>query len=145
MTTSRRALTTATVLALLAGGTTGALASGRDHPEDDGTTTGTTTTGTTTTGTGTTPRAPRIVEGEVDDAPGGRVVLRAEVQARGARVTSVRFRYRGTTYRARRSGTTWSRAVTARGGDALDDAVVRFRITACAGARCTVRTVRDDA
>jgi hypothetical protein len=151
------------VLACLAGGATAvAVASdgGRGRDDDDstgttgettGTTTGeTTTTGTTTTGTTTTPgtgtpRAPRIDELEADAVAGGRLRLRAEVTRRGARVTSVRFTYRGTRYRAvRRSGGNWSRVVTARGGDARGD-VVRFRATACAGSRCTSRTGSDEA
>lgn len=153
----------ASILLAIGGGTAVALASGggRDHPEDDGTTTaestGTTTTGTTTTGSPTTPttpttptqpgvpQAPRITEIEVDDAPGTRIRLRAEVQARGARVTSVRFTYRGRTYRATRSRGHWVRTVAARGGDHRDDAIITVRVRACATDLCTARTGRDDA
>jgi hypothetical protein len=67
---------------------------GRDHPEDS--TTGTTGTTGTTSGT---PRAPRITDIEVDGLGGGRLRLRTEVAPRGASVTSVRIRYRGTTYK----------------------------------------------
>jgi hypothetical protein len=118
------------------------------------TTTGTTTTGTTTTGTttGTTttpgpnaPRSPRIAEIEVDSVSGGRLRLRAEVVRRGARITAVRFTYRGRRYVARRvRSEEWSRLVTARGGDSSGD-VVTFRVTACAGSRCTTRVGRDEA
>jgi hypothetical protein len=116
----------------------------------DTTTTGTTTTGTTTTGTTTTPgstapRSPRVAEIEVDSVVGGRLRLRAEVVRRGSRITSVRFTYRGRRYDARRrSGEDWSRVVTARGGDSRGD-VVSFRVTACAGSRCTSRTGSDEA
>ena len=114
------------------------------------TTTGTTTTGTTTTGTTTTPgstapRSPRIAEIEVDSVTGGRLRLRAEIVRRGARVTSVRFTYRGRRYEARRvRSEEWSRLVTARGGDSRGD-VVTFRVTACAGSRCATRTGSDEA
>jgi hypothetical protein len=114
------------------------------------TTTGTTTTGTTTTGTTTTPgptapRSPRIAEIEVDSVSGGRLRLRAEVVRRGARITSVRFTYRGRSYKARRvRSEEWSRLVTARGGDSRGD-VVTFRVRACAGSRCTTRTGSDEA
>jgi hypothetical protein len=114
------------------------------------TTTGTTTTGTTTTGTTTTPgpnapRSPRIAEIEVDSVSGGRLRLRAEVVRRGARITAVRFTYRERRYVARRvRSEEWSRLVTARGGDSLGD-VVTFRVTACAGSRCTTRVGRDEA
>jgi hypothetical protein len=114
------------------------------------TTTGTTTTGTTTTGTTTTPgttapRSPRIAEIEVDSVSGGRLRLRAEIVRRGARITSVRFTYRGRRYVARRvRSEEWSRLVTARGGDSRGD-VVTVRVTACAGSRCTTRTGRDEA
>jgi hypothetical protein len=107
------------------------------------TTTGTTET-TTTPSTGP-PRPPRIVEIEADAVAGGRLRLRAEVARRGARVTSVRFTYRGVRVRAiRRSGGNWSRVVAARGGDAAGDTVT-FRVTACAGSRCTSRTGSDEA
>ncbi|HEX2104262.1 MAG TPA: hypothetical protein VHF51_11460 [Solirubrobacteraceae bacterium] len=114
------------------------------------TTTGTTTTGTTTTGTTTTPRttaprSPRIAEIEVDSVSGGRLRLRAEIVRRGARITAVRFTYRGRRYVARRrAGELWSRVVTARGGDSSGD-VVTFRVTACAGSRCSTRTGSDEA
>ena len=120
-------------------------------------TTGTGTTGTGTTGTGTTgtqttpspapgtPRAPRIEEIEVDSLSGGRLRLRTELQARGARVTRVVFSYRGRRYRGRRGASnTWSRVVRARGGDG-NDVVVPFRVTACAGTRCATGRNRDDA
>jgi hypothetical protein len=95
---------------------------GRDHPEDS-------TTGTTSG----TPRAPRITDIEVDRLGGGRLRLRTEVAPRGASVTSVRIRYRGTTYKARRTaGTHWARTVDARGGDGRDS-VITLRVTACAG------------
>jgi hypothetical protein len=127
------------LLACAAGATTAVAAAsgkGRDHPEDRTTTTGTTTG---------TPRAPRIGEIEVDGLGGGRLRLRTEVVARGARVTSVRIRYRGTTYNARRTaGNHWSRTVDARRGDGRDS-VVTLRVTACAGSRCAVRTGSDDA
>lgn len=145
MTTPRRVLTTTAITALMTGGATAALASGggRDNPEDDGTTTAATTT---TPSPAATPAAPRIIDLEVDHAPGDRIRLRAEVKARGERVTSVRFVYRGTTYKATRSrGTVWTRTVTARGDDAREDAVVTFRVRACAGSRCSTRTGSDDA
>ena len=111
---------------------------GRDHPEDS------TTTSTTTTTSGT-PRAPLISDIEVDGLAGGKLRLRTEVAARGAKVTSVRIRYRGTTYKARKtSARTWSRTVSARAGDG-NDSVITLRVTACAGSRCTVKTGSDDA
>lgn len=165
--TSRTALTTVAAVCALSAGATAALATpgGRDHPEDDGTTTAETTpttattpttetTGTTTGDAPTTPpatttaRAPRIVEVEVDDAPAGRIRLRAEVKARGAAVTSVRFTYRGERYTARRNRrdrSTWTRVVTAAEQDLRDDAQITVRVRACAGDRCSTRTVRDDA
>jgi hypothetical protein len=110
---------------------------GRDHPEDSATTTGTTTTGTA--------RAPLISDIEVDGLGGGKLRLRAEVAARGATVTSVRIRYRGTTYKAIRTrGKTWARTVDARAGDGKDS-VITLRVTACAGVRCAVKTGSDDA
>jgi hypothetical protein len=110
---------------------------GRDHPEDS-------TTGTTGTTSGT-PRAPRITDIEVDGLGGGKLRLRTEVAPRGASVTSVRIRYRGTTYKASRTaGTRWARTVDARGGD-RKDSVITLRVTACAGSRCAVKTGSDDA
>ena len=110
---------------------------GRDHPEDSTTTTGTTATGT--------PRAPLISDIEVDGVGGGKLRLRTEVAARGARVTSVRIRYRGTTYKASKTrGKTWARTVNARAGDG-NDSVIALRVTACAGSRCAVKTGSDDA
>lgn len=155
------------LLACLAGiGTSVAVASGPGRgggDDDDGTTTEDTTTGTTddtTTGgttTGTTtdrttttaptggpPRAPRIAEIEVDALRGDRLRLRAEIAARGARVTRVRFTYRKRTFAARHvRGKHWARTVRARGGDG-DDVVVTVRVRACAGKRCATRTGRDD-
>jgi hypothetical protein len=101
---------------------------------------------TATTGTTSgTPRAPRITEIEVDGLGGGKLRLRTEVAPRGASVTSVRIRYRGTTYKATRTaGTHLARTVAARCGDGKDS-VITLRVTACAGSRCSVRTGRDDA
>jgi hypothetical protein len=157
-----RTLIALVVAALAGGASAAALASdgdGRSQTDTttgttgettDTTTTGTTTTGTTTTGTTTTPgtttpRAPRIAEAEVDSVSGGRLRLRAEVVRRGARITLVRFTYRDRRYTARRaSGETWSRVVAARGGDSASD-VIRFRVTACAGSRCSTRSASDEA
>jgi hypothetical protein len=157
------ALRLRTLIILLAACLAGAISAaavasdGRPRSQTDTTTTdettgttGTTTTGTTTTGTTTTPgttapRSPRIAEIEVDSVSGGRLRLRAEIVRRGARITSVRFTYRGRRYVARRvRSEEWSRVVTARGGDSRGD-VVTFRVTACAGSRCTTRTGRDEA
>jgi hypothetical protein len=165
----RLRITALLVAACLSGGvTTVAIAgddnSGRGRGGDDTTgttedsttgttgtgTTGTGTTGTGTTGTGTTPtpgpaRAPRIEEIEVDLVSGGRLRLRTELEARGARVTRVTFTYRGRRYRARRgSSNTWTRVVRARGGDGNDD-VIPFRVRAGAGSRCATGRNRDDA
>jgi len=162
-----RTLIALVVAALAGGASAAALASdgdGRSQTDTTtgttGETTGTTTTGTTTTGTTTTdttttgttttpgttaPRAPRIVEAEVDSVSGGRLRLRAEVVRRGARITLVRFTYRDRRYTARRaSGETWSRVVAARGGDGSGD-VIRFRVTACAGSRCSTQAASDEA
>jgi hypothetical protein len=157
-----RTLTALVVAALAGGASAAALASdgdGRSQTDTTtgttgettgATTTGTTTTDTTTTGTTTTPgttapRAPRIVEAEVDSVSGGRLRLRAEVVRRGARITLVRFTYRDRRYTARRaSGETWSRVVAARGGDGSGD-VIRFRVTACAGSRCSTQAASDEA
>lgn len=147
--TSRHALTTAATVLALTGGVTAAIASGggRDHPEDDGTATVGTTT--TTTATTTPARAPRITDIEVDDdAPAGKLRLEAEVKARGASVTSVRFTYRGETFTAtrnRRDRSEWFRVVTADPEDLVDDAQITLRVRACAGDRCSTRTARDDA
>ena len=141
----------ATAAAVASGGTTAQ--GGDDSTGTTGETTGTTgeSTGTTgeTTNTTTTPgsgsaRAPRIVEIEADAVSGDRLRLRAEVTRRGARVTKVRFTYRGVKYSAVRDGSAWSRVVGARGGDARGDEVT-FRVTACAGSRCTTRTGSDEA
>jgi hypothetical protein len=127
------------LLVCSAGATTAIAAAsgkGRDHPEDS-------TTGTT--GATGTPRAPLISDIEVDGLGGGKLRLRTEVAARGARVTSVRIRYRGVTYRASRTtGKRWARTVEARGGDG-NDSVITLRVTACAGAKCSVKTGSDDA
>ena len=145
----------ATAAAVASGGTT---AQGGDdstgstgqttNDDSTGTTgesTGTTgeTTNTTTTGSGVA-RAPRIVEIEADAVSGDRLRLRAEVARRGARVTKVRFTYRGVKYNAIRNGSDWSRVVGARGGDSRGDEIT-FRVTACAGSRCTTRTGSDEA
>ena len=160
------------VLACIAGiGTSVAVASGkgRDHPEDDGTTTGERTDGTTTGATtddsttdGTTtedsttdrtttgprggpPRAPRIDDIEADWRANGKIRLRTELVARGARVTSVRFRYRGKGFKANKAGDhEWARSVSPRGGDSRGD-VITFRVRACAGERCNARTGSDEA
>jgi hypothetical protein len=145
----------ATAAAVASGGTT---AQGGDDStgttgESTGGSTGTTgestgttgeTTNTTTTPGSTSARAPRIVEIEVDAVSGERLRLRAEVTRRGARVTKVRFTYRGVKYDAVRNGSDWSRVVAARGGDSRGDEVT-FRVTACAGSRCTSRTGTDEA
>jgi hypothetical protein len=129
------------LLVCTAGATTAVTAAsgkqGRDHPEDSTTTSGTTTSGT--------PRAPLISDIEVDGLGGGKLRLRTEVVARGAKVTSVRIRYRGTTYKAgKTSAKTWARTVNARAGDG-NDSVIALRVTACAGSRCAVKTGSDDA
>lgn len=116
--------------------------------ETTGTTTGETTgttTGTTTTPGSSAARAPRIVELEADAVGATRLRLRAEVARRGARITSVRFTYRGVRYRANRTSTgRYFRVVTARGGDSRGD-VISFRVTACAGKLCTSRSGSDEA
>jgi hypothetical protein len=122
---------------------------GETTTTDTGTTGETTTTDTGTTDTTTTPgstvrRSPRIAEIEADAVRGNRLRLRAEIVRRGARVTKVRFTYRGRKYSGRRSGEDWSRVVRARGGDRRGD-VVTIRVTACAGSRCSTRTGRDEA
>jgi hypothetical protein len=90
------------------------------------------------------PRAPRITGIEVASTAGGKLRLRTEVAARGAKVTSVRIRYRAVSYKARKQGGRWVRTVTARGGD-RKDSVIRLRVTACAGSRCSVKNGRDTA
>jgi hypothetical protein len=101
-------------------------------------------TNTTTTTSGT-PRAPLITGIEVDGLAGGKLRLRTEVAARGAKVTSVRIRYRGVSYKASRTvGKRYSRTVDARGGD-RKDSVISLTVTACAGSRCTTKTGSDDA
>lgn len=153
-----RTLVTVLVVCLAGGATAVAVASGgRDHPEDSTTgTTGTTTgstTGTTATGTTTGSTAPegsagslRIVEIEAEAVSGGRFRLRAEIASGGARLTSVRFSYRGLTVKARRSRGTakWSRVVRARSGDRAGD-VLSIRVRACTSQRCVTRTGRDEA
>jgi len=142
--TTRRLMTTTAALVALTGGTTAALASddARDRPGDDPVT-------TTTTATSAAARAPRIREVEVDDdAPAGKLRLETELQSRGAAVTSVRFTYRGRTVAGRRNPrdrSEWSRVVTAAPQDLVDDARITVRVRACAGARCSTRTVSDDA
>jgi hypothetical protein len=165
---------TCVLLACIAGiGTSVAVASkGSGGDDDDGTTTGETTTDTTgtTNTTGTTdttnttdttdttdttntttspyvgpPRAPRIREIEADWRSGGRIKLRAELVRRGAKITKVRFRYRGRGFTARKAGDhEWAKTVTARGGDTRGD-VISFRVRACAGERCKARTGSDEA
>src|SRR4051794_17074197 len=100
---------------------------------------------TNTTTTSGTPRAPLISDIEVDGLSGGRLRLRTEVAARGAKVTSVRIRYRGVSYKASRTaGKRYARTVDARGGD-RNDSVIRLTVTACAGSRCATKTGSDDA
>jgi hypothetical protein len=162
-----RSITALLAVCLAGAGTAVAFAgdnSGRGGgDDDDGTTTGETTTGTTTTGTTTTgttttgttttnttpapaprrARAPRVEEIEVDGLSRRRLRLRTEL---AGRVTRVRFVYRGRTYRARRGrSNTFTRVVRARGGDHLDDRVIRFRVRACNGSRCISRLGRDEA
>jgi hypothetical protein len=145
------------VLIVCGAGATAAVAAGSGSGgggADDTTSTGTTgttettttgTTGTTTTTTTTTaPRSPRIADIEADSMAGGKLRLRTEVTARGAKVTSVRIRYRGTTYKAYKRGQRWVRTVDARGSDG-NDSVIRLRVTACAGSRCSVKYGSDDA
>ncbi|HEX2071063.1 MAG TPA: hypothetical protein VHF90_05385 [Thermoleophilaceae bacterium] len=160
-------------LACIAGiGTSVAVASGkgRDHAEDDGTTTGETTNGTTTDGTTTDdsttdrtttdgsttdrtttspytgpPRAPRIRDIEADWRASGKIRLRTELVRRGAAIGSVRFRYRGEGFKANKVGDhEWARTVAPRGGDSRGD-VITFRVRACAAKRCNVRTGSDEA
>lgn len=156
---------TCVLLACIAGiGTSVAVASkGSGGDDDDGTTTGETTTDTTgttnttdTTGTTDTtntttapyvgpPRAPRIREIEADWRSGGRIKLRTELVRRGAKITKVRFRYRGRGFTAKKAGDhEWAKTVDARGGDGRGD-VITFRVRACAGERCNARTGSDEA
>jgi hypothetical protein len=101
--------------------------------------------GTTTSTTGGVPRAPLISDIEVDAVAGGKLRLRTEVAARGARVTSVRIRYRGLSYKAARTiGKRYARTVDARGGDG-NNSVITMTVTACAGTRCATKTGSDDA
>jgi hypothetical protein len=163
LTATRRKLRAGALAAVLcaAGATTAVAATGGGSDDPAGTsstgttetteTTETTTTTTSTTGTTTTttttatPHAPRITEIDAASVTGGRLRLRATVTPRGASVTAVRIRYRGTSYKARRiQGRRWGRTVSARGGD-RNDSVIRLRVTACAHSRCIVRTATDDA
>jgi hypothetical protein len=99
----------------------------------------------TTTTPSTTPHAPLISEIEADAVSGGRLRLRTEVAARGAKVTSVRIRYRGVSYKATRTvGKRYARTVDARGGDRADS-VITLTVTACAGSRCATKTGSDSA
>jgi hypothetical protein len=153
------------VLVVCGAGATAAMAAGSGGGSggpDDTTSTGTTettttgTTGTTTTGTTTTsttpttttptgtPRSPRISGIEAASMAGGKLRLRTEVTARGAKVTSVRIRYRGTKYKAYQRGQRWVRTVKARSGDG-NDSIIRLRVTACAGAKCSVKYGSDGA
>jgi hypothetical protein len=116
-------------------------ASGKNGPDDS------TTTGTTGTTTGTTgpPRAPLVSSIEAKSLGAGKLRIGAEVAARGAKVTSVRIRYRGVSYRATRTAATkWARTVDARGGDGKDS-VVTLKVTACAGSRCVTKSGSDGA
>jgi hypothetical protein len=134
--TIRKLTTAVTAFALASAGTGTALASGggRDHAEDNA-----------PAPAAGAARAPRIVEIEAKAVAGGKLRLNAEVQRRGAKVTSVRVRYRGRSAPMKHlRGATWQRTVRARGGDGRDD-VVRLTVKACAGSKCAVRTVRDDA
>jgi hypothetical protein len=129
----------AAVLALLAcvagAGVAVASASAKNGADD-------TTTTTTTAGT---PRAPLISDIEAEAISGGRLRLRTEVAARGAKVTSVKIRYRGGSYKAMRTvGKHYARTVDARGGD-RNDSVISLTVTACAGERCATKTGSDDA
>jgi hypothetical protein len=148
---TRRKLRAGALAAVLcaAGATTAVAATSGGGSDDPAGTTSTgtteTTETTTTTTTTATPHAPRITEIEAASVTGGRLRLRATVTARGASVTAVRIRYRGTSYKARRiQGRRWGRTVSARGGD-RNDSVIRLRVTACAHSRCIVRTATDDA
>jgi hypothetical protein len=99
----------------------------------------------TTTNPTTTPHAPLISEIEADAISGGRLRLRTEVAARGAKVTSVRIRYRGVSYKATRTvGKRYARTVDARGGDHANS-VITLKVTACAGSRCATKTGSDTA
>jgi hypothetical protein len=174
LTTSWMRIAACCVLACAIGvGTSVAVASVETakHGDDDGTTTGDTTTDGTTTEDSTTDRtstdrtttdrtttdrtttapspgparAPRIDDIEADWRGNGKVRLRTELIARGAKVTKVRFRYRGRGFTARKVGDhEWARTVTARGGDSRGSTIV-FRVRACAGERCNARTGSDEA
>jgi hypothetical protein len=126
------------LLLATAGAATAVTAAQGKNGADDGTTTGT----TSTTGT---PRAPLISDIEVDGLGGGKLRLRTEVAARGAKVTSVQIRYRGVNYKAARTvGKRYARTVDARGGD-RKDSLITLKVTACAGAKCATKTGSDDA
>jgi hypothetical protein len=106
---------------------------------DDGTTTGTTST------TGGTSGFPSISDIEVSSLGAGKLRLRTEVASRGAKVTSVRIRYRGVNYAATKTvGKKWGRTVAARNGD-RKDSVITLKVTACAGSKCSTKTGSDDA
>lgn len=131
------------LLLCTAGAATAVTAAQGKNGADDGTTT-TGTTSTTAT-TGGTPRAPLISDIEVDGFSAGKLRLRTEVAARGAKVTSVRIRYRGVNYKASRiAGKRYGRTVDARGGD-RNDSVITLTVTACAGTKCATKTGSDDA
>jgi hypothetical protein len=99
--------------------------------------------GTTTTQPGAA-HAPLISDIEVDYV-GGQLRLRTEVASRGAKVTSVRIRYRGVSYKATRIlGKRYGRTVAPRGGD-RNDSVISLTVTACAGTRCSTKTGSDAA
>jgi hypothetical protein len=105
---------------------------------DDGTTTGTTST------TGTS-GVPFISDIEVSSLGAGKLRLRTEVASRGAKVTSVRIRYRGVNYAATKTvGKKWGRTVAARNGD-RKDSVITLKVTACAGSKCSTKSGSDDA
>jgi hypothetical protein len=129
-----------TLLLCSAGAATAVTSAQGKNGADDGTT----TTGTTST-TGGTPRAPLISDIEVDSAAGGKLRLRTEVAARGSKVTSVRIRYRGVSYKATRTvGKHYARTVDARNGDG-NDTVITLKVTACSAAGCISKTGSDDA
>ncbi|HEX2160854.1 MAG TPA: hypothetical protein VHF88_03445 [Thermoleophilaceae bacterium] len=121
-----------------------------DSTTDRTTTDRTTTDGSTTDRTTTAPyvgppRAPRILELEADWRANGKIRLRTELARRGAAIGSVRFRYRGKGFKAKKVGRhEWAKSVRPRGGDSRGD-VITFRVRACAAKRCNVRTGSDEA
>jgi hypothetical protein len=88
---------------------------------------------------------PAITEIEVDWKGDGKLKLRAEVVPRGAKVTSVFFKYRGKRFRAKKTGQwKYAKTVKARGGDGRGDRV-RFKVRACTATVCGSRTDGDKA